>query len=97
MLKKNPQGICSKTFNKLHSPKFAPKARVDESGLRITTIIDKKTKKPINAYVAKIEEKDPNKESYYLMVPDSKEKFDFKNRKYKIVGETYFFINKKII
>lgn len=45
LLKENFQGISSKTFKKLLSPEFAPKTDVDESGLRITTLIDKKINK----------------------------------------------------
>ncbi len=44
LLKKDIQGIKSKTFKKLLSSKFKPKFNMDESGLKVTTLIDKKTK-----------------------------------------------------
>lgn len=56
LLKENFQGISSKTFKKLLSPEFTPKTNLDESGLRITTLIDKKTNKPVNAYIARVDE-----------------------------------------
>lgn len=41
----------SKTMQKLYSPEFAPKRRLNEDGYHVTTIIDKKTGKPQEAYV----------------------------------------------
>ena len=93
LLKKNFQGISSKTFKKLLSPEFTPKTNLDESGLRITTLIDKKTNKPVNAYIARVEEDVPNMEKYYLMVPDANGEINVKNKNYRVVGDTYFYID----
>ncbi len=95
LLKKNFQGISSKTFKKLLSPEFTPKTNLDESGLRITTLIDKKTNKPVNAYIARVEEDVPNMEKYYLMVPDANGEINVKNKNYRVVGDTYFYIDKE--
>lgn len=92
LLKENFQGISSKTFKKLLSPEFTPKNNLDESGLRITTLIDKKTNKPVNAYIARVEENVPNMEKYYLMVPDANGEINIKNKNYRVVGDTYFYI-----
>ncbi len=93
LLKENFQGISSKTFKKLLSPEFTPKTNLDESGLRITTLIDKKTNKPVNAYIARVEEDVPNMEKYYLMVPDVNGEINVKNKNYRVVGDTYFYID----
>lgn len=95
LLKKNFQGISSKTFKKLLSTEFTPKTNLDESGLRITTLIDKKTNKPVNAYIARVEEDVPNMEKYYLMVPDANGEIHIKNKNYRVVGDTYFYIDKE--
>ncbi len=95
LLKENFQGISSKTFKKLLSPEFNPKTNLDESGLRITTLIDKKTNKPVNAYIARVEEDVPNMEKYYLMVPDANGEINIKNKNYRVVGDTYFYIDKE--
>ena len=95
LLKENFQGISSKTFKKLLSPEFKPKTNLDESGLRITTLIDKKTNKPVNAYIARVEEDVPNMEKYYLMVPDTNGEINIKNKNYRVIGDTYFYIDKE--
>ena len=95
LLKENFQGISSKTFKKLLSPEFTPKTNLDESGLRITTLIDKKTNKPVNAYIARVEEDVPNMEKYYLMVPDTNGEINIKNKNYRVIGDTYFYIDKE--
>ena len=95
LLKENFQGISSKTFKKLLSPEFTPKTNLDESGLRITTLIDKKTNKPVNAYIARVEEDVPNMEKYYLMVPDVNGEINIKNKNYRVIGDTYFYIDKE--
>lgn len=95
LLKKNFQGISSKTFKKLLSPEFTPKTNLDESGLRITTLIDKKTNKPVNAYIARVEEDNPNMEKYLLMIADKNGEINVKNKNYKVVGNTYFYIDKE--
>ena len=94
LLKENFQGISSKTFKKLLSPEFTPKTNIDESGLRITTLIDKKTNKPVNAYIARVEEDIPDMEKYYLMVADANGEINVKNKNYRVVGDTYFYIDK---
>ena len=95
LLKENFQGISSKTFKKLLSPEFTPKTNLDESGLRITTLIDKKTNKPVNAYIARVKEDIPNMEKYCLMVADANGEINIKNKTYRVVGETYFYIDKE--
>lgn len=95
LLKENFQGISSKTFKKLLSPEFTPKTNLDESGLRITTLIDKKTNKPVNAYIARVDEDIPNMEKYYLMVPDANGEINIKNKNYRVIGDTYFYIDKE--
>ena len=95
LLKENFQGISSKTFKKLLSTEFTPKNNLDESGLRITTLIDKNTNKPVNAYIARVEEDVPNMEKYYLMVPDANGEINIKNKNYRVVGDTYFYIDKE--
>lgn len=95
LLKENFQGMSSKTFKKLLSPEFTPKTNLDESGLRITTLIDKKTNKPVNAYIARVEEDVPNMEKYYLMVPDTNGEINIKNKNYRVIGDTYFYIDKE--
>ena len=95
LLKENFQGISSKTFKKLLSPEFTPKSNLDESGLRITTLIDKKTNKPVKGYIARVEEDNPNMEKYYLMVADANGEINVKNKTYRVVGETYFYIDKE--
>ena len=95
LLKENFQGISSKTFKKLLSPEFTPKTNLDESGLRITTLIDKKTNKPVNAYIARVDEDIPNMEKYYLMVPDTNGEINIKNKNYRVIGDTYFYIDKE--
>ena len=95
LLKENFQGISSKTFKNLLSTEFKPKTNLDESGLRITTLIDKKTNKPVNAYIARVEEDVPNMEKYYLMVPDTNGEINVKNKNYRVIGDTYFYIDKE--
>ena len=95
LLKENFQGISSKTFKKLLSPEFTPKTNLDESGLRITTLIDKKTNKPVNAYIARVETDSPDMEQYSLMVSDSNGEINIKNKNYRVVGDTYFYIDKE--
>ena len=66
LTKKNISGINSQTFNKLMTPEFAVENHIDKSGLRLTTLIDKKTGKIkkllvacscyINIYITKINE-----------------------------------------
>ena len=56
---------------------------------------DKKTNKPVNAYIARVEEDVPNMEKYYLMVPDTNGEINIKNKNYRVIGDTYFYIDKE--
>ncbi|MBO7066060.1 MAG: hypothetical protein J6W40_00370 [Alphaproteobacteria bacterium] len=94
LLKKNEQGITSSTFNKLMSPKFAVDNNHDESGLRITTLIDKKTGKPVRAFVARVEANVPSTEEYCIMLEDSAGELIVQNKRYRVVGNTYFYIDR---
>lgn len=93
--KENNPGINSKTFQRLLTPEFTPKNNTDPSGLKITTLIDKKTNKPVEAFVTKVIEDDPNMEKYYIMLPDANGEISVQNNNYKIIGDTYFYIDKK--
>ena len=94
-LKENFQGINSKTFKKLLLPEFTPKTNKDESGLKITTLIDKKTNKPVKAFVTGVAEDTPNMEKFYIMVADADGEINVCDKNYKVVGDTYFYIDKK--
>lgn len=96
LLKENIAGINSKTFQKLLSREFTPKINTDKSGLKITTLVDKKTNKPVNAFVARVEENKPNTEKYYVMVEDAKGEISINNKNYKVVGDTYFYIDQNL-
>lgn len=53
-LKKVPRSIedlSPKSLNKLFSAKYNPKRRIDKLGRPVTTIIDKKTQEPVEAYI----------------------------------------------
>ncbi len=93
LTKKNPEGITSNTFHTLMTPEFTPKTNQHENGMKITTLIDKKTSKPVRAYVAKFENKDPQAEEYGIMVEDAHGELKHLDKHYKIVGTTYFYIN----
>lgn len=90
----NTSGIKSSTVLKLYSREFNPSRRVAANGARITTIIDKKTQKPVEVFVARIEEEDPLRESYYIMLKDSSGDIHIGEECYKPVGRTYFYVNK---
>lgn len=87
-------GITSQTFNKLMSSEFSVDNNRDESGLKITTLIDKKTGAPVRAYVAGITADIPDTENYCIMVEDATGEMSVNNKRYKIIGGTYFCINK---
>lgn len=87
-------GITSQTFNKLMSSEFSVDNNRDESGLKITTLIDKKTGAPVRAYVAGITADIPDTENYCIMVEDATGEMSVNNKRYKIIGSTYFCINK---
>ena len=91
----NTPGIKSETFQTLLSDEFTPKSNLANNGLKITTLIDKKSKKPVEAFVAGVESEYPNCEKYIIMVKDEKGKIKVQNEKYKIIGETHFYIDKK--
>ena len=95
LVKKNYAGITSNTFHTLMSPEFTPKTNRHENGMKITTLIDKKTGKPVLAYVAKFEQEDPNAEGYGIMVEDKAGDFEYLDKHYTIVGSTYFYINQE--
>jgi hypothetical protein len=87
-------GIKSKTFQKFLTPEFIPSEHFTDAGLCITTIMDKKTQKPVRAYVAKFEKEDPSLDGYVIMIKDKNGDIEAGNEKYKIVGKTHFFVNK---
>lgn len=95
LVKKNYEGITSNTFKTLMSSEFTPKTNQDKNGMKITTLIDKKNGKPVLAYVAKFENKDSDAEEYGIMVEDASGEITHCNKHYKIVGTTYFYINKE--
>ena len=79
----NKPTIKSETLAKLYTPEFAPKRRVNEDGYLVTTVIDRKTNKPVEIYVKKV------------FADDYSEEYDFyekKNGKYKMVAERTFVI-----
>ena len=91
----NTPGIKSNTFKKLLTPEFTPTRNVADNGAKVTTLIDKKTQKPVEAFVARIEETDPLRERYILMVKDKKGDVSIQDEKYKTIGETYFYVDKE--
>jgi len=92
--KQNNQGIISNTFYKLQTPEFTPDTNCDENGLKITTLIDKKTGKPARAFVAAIAQSAPNAEKFCIMVEDRGGQITVGNKRLKTVGEIYFYVNK---
>ena len=95
LLKKNEMGVTSQTFYKLMSPEFRLDNNRHSSGLKITTLIDKKTGGPVRAYVARIESDEPNSERYCIMVEAANGDNQIGDKYYKTVGTTYFYIDKK--
>ncbi|MBE7703290.1 MAG: hypothetical protein E7Z89_04485 [Cyanobacteria bacterium SIG28] len=91
----NTPGIKSNTFKKLLTPEFMPTRSIADNGTKVTTLIDKKTQKPVEAFVAKIEETDPFCERYVLLVNDEKGDISIQNEKFKTIGETYFYVDKE--
>ena len=83
--------LKSKTMEKLYSDAFKPLRRINEDGYHVTTLIDKKTGKPVEAYVRAIN-KSANKEEWGIYVKRGKE--------YELVGCREFYIDrhaKKIV
>lgn len=87
--------INSKTFETLSEPQYIPTRRVAEKGLRVTTLIDKKTNSPVEAFVARVEDDDKFMEQYIIMVKDKNGDIDIDGQKFSEVGGTHFYINKK--
>lgn len=95
LCKNNELGITSKTFYKLQTPKFTLDTNHDENNFRLTTLIDRKTGKPVTAFVAKIQSDGQDAEEYWILVEDATGEVPFKNKKYRVVGSIYFYINKE--
>ena len=95
VLKANQEGITSKTFYKLMEPEFRLATNTDETGMKMTTLIDKKTGKPVRAYVGqlKTDKMHPNEEEYGIMLPDPNGEMEHAGRKYRVVGLIRFYIN----
>lgn len=95
VLKVNQEGITSKTFYKLMTPEFRLAKNVDETGMKMTTLIDKKTGKPVVAYAVKIQKENmqPNEEEYGIALQDSNGELQHAGKRYRIVGTTHFYIN----
>ncbi len=91
----NTAGIKSDTFNKLLSPEFTRKRTCTNEGMRVTTLIDKKTQKPVEAFVGMVQSDTPDCERYLILVKDEKGDFKFQGKNYSTVGSTLFYINKK--
>ncbi len=80
----------SKTMKKLYSPEFKPQRRLNEDGYHVTTIIDKKTGKPQEAYVRCIDKKvdsDNNFENWGIYIKNSA-------NEYELVGQRSFNLDK---
>ncbi|MBO7505094.1 hypothetical protein J6T66_02910 [bacterium] len=77
--------ITSSTFKLLSSKEFTPKNRFCESGTRITTLINKETNKPIDAYVARVETEDPLSERRCIMVKDDNGDTNIGNETFSVV------------
>ena len=88
-------GIKSNTVKKLFSEEFMPQRKFDKNGCRVTTIIDRKTQKPVEAFVARVETDEPLQEQYIIMVKDKNGEIEINSDKFKNVGKTYFYIDKQ--
>ncbi len=76
----------SKTMKKLFSPEYKPSRRFNEDGLHVTTLIDKTTGKPVEAYVKPLEINNVN-EAWGIYVKNSA-------GKYELVGQRRFKIDR---
>lgn len=76
----------SKTMKKLYSPGFKPARRFNEDGLHVTTLIDKKTGKPVEAYVKPIAISDAH-EAWGIYVKNAA-------GEYELVGQRSFQIDR---
>ena len=77
--------IKSLTLEKLYTPKFKPKRRIDENGYPVTTIIDKLTDKPVEITVRPV--KRGGMEQYNL-------EFKTDGYNYETLGWRFFEVNK---
>ena len=78
--------IKSLTLEKLYTPKFMPKRRIDENGYPVTTIIDKLTDKPVEITVRPV--KRGVQEQYNLELKTG-------DCNYETLGWRFFEVNKK--
>ena len=75
-----------KMLKKLFSEKYNPKRRFNEDGYRVTTIIDRKTQEPVEAYIKEYIGADDEYYTMYVQIP---------NGEPVLVGTRQFGINKK--
>ncbi len=86
-LKKVPRSIddlSPRSLNKLFSEKYNPTRRVDELGRPVTTIIDKKTQKPVESYI--MHDKGDNCEIFKMFLKNN-------NGKDELIGQRNFHLN----
>ena len=76
-------GKESSTLKKLFSPEFKAKRRFDENGYFVTTVIDKKTQKPVEIFIKEVRD---NKFEFYKKV----------NNEYEFIGRRTFSVNKEL-
>lgn len=90
--------LQSKTMQKLYTPAFKPTSRINEDGYHVTTLIDKSTGKPVEAYVKCINRR--NQINHH----ETSYKVDFENwgifiknskGEYEMVGKRSFYIDKE--
>lgn len=79
----SPAGQGSATLKKIFSPEFKPTRRFDENGYMITTVIDKKTQKPVEIFIKEVKE-------------DFFEFYKKIGKNYKIIGKRSYRINKEL-
>lgn len=82
-----PSALESQTMKKLYTPKYNAPTRLNEDGMHVTTIIDKVSGKPVEAYVQPLERRD-NFECWGIFVKD-------KNNQYELIGKRSFGIDRK--
>ncbi len=76
--------LSSKTVEKLYTSKYTPIRRITEDGFNVTTLIDKKTSKPVEAYVKKVDRPD-NYEEYRIFVKNSTGEYELVGKRTLIV------------
>lgn len=87
----------SKTMRKLYTPEFKPFRRINEDGYHVTTLIDKKTGKPVEAYVKCISKsKSPYQGNKEQILDHEHWGIFVKNPQgeYELVGNRRFYIDK---